>query len=279
MNKYRRFYEFITLQTLIVSIIAILSTLLCLKFGMEAKIPTGLLVAVIFPIVFAINAAFRRRESSLTWLADMKGATMSLFFTYRDWVQAPSNEAGKEILKDGIQRLKTNMEMVANYLSDQTRGKRERLTEIYGEFSGLSLQMEKARQAGLAGGEVSRANQYLSHIMRDFEKLSTIKEYRTPLSLRGYWQIFLNLFPILFSPFFASLAIEVAGKTNGVQNPINNFGYIVAFGTAILYTLVLVGLDNIQEKLESPFDADSIDDIRLDFASVYAQCMDSLTSK
>ncbi len=259
----RRFTEFVTLQTLIVGGLAVGCTWLCLRFNLAADIPTSLLgIAVIFPIVFAINAAFRRRERSLGWLADMKGAVMSLFFAYRDWVPKADGAKAGPIIAEASETLKGALERVASYLADEKQSKRAELDDIYAAFSRVSQLNERARTLGLPSTEVSRANQYLSHIIRDFEKVCTIKEYRTPMTLRGYWQIFLNLFPIFFAPSFANLALKSS--------------YVMGFGTAILYTMVLVGLDNIQEKLEHPFDQDSIDDINLDYTAAYERTMRAL---
>ncbi len=259
----RRFIEFITIQTVVIAALAVLCTWLCLRFGLAADIPTSLLgIAVIFPIVFAINAAFRRRERSLGWLADMKGAAMSLFFAYRDWVPKADTPERAALVAEASAALNSVLARVADYLGDDKQTKRDVLEDIYATFSRISMLNEKARSLGLPGNEISRANQFLTHMIRDFEKVCTIKEYRTPLTLRGYWQIFLNLFPIFFAPSFANLALK--------------WNYVVGFGTAILYTLVLVGLDNIQEKLEHPFDQDSIDDIHLDFTAAYERTMKAL---
>ena len=76
--------------------------------------------------------------------------------------------------------------------------------------------------------------------------------YRTPISLRAYSHFFLNVFPILFGPYFAHL----------VKDSNQAIGYVVA----VIYSLVLVSLDNIQEDLENPFDLNGADDIRLDVA-------------
>ena len=48
------------------------------------------------------GAAFRRRERSLGWLADMKGAAMSLFFAYRDWVPKAEGDEGREIIGEAF---------------------------------------------------------------------------------------------------------------------------------------------------------------------------------
>ncbi len=264
----KRFIEFITPQTFVIGAVAVIATWLCLRFDFKANIPISIMgIAVIFPIVFAINAAFRRREQALGWLADLKGAAMSLFFGYRDWV--PPSDFGREELRAAGQTLSLTMTRVTDHLArPPAKGEERRkiLRDIYDGFSQVSRLNERVRQAGVLVNEITLANQYLTHIIRDFEKLTTIRDYRTPLALRGYWQVFLNLFPIFFAPLFAHLAVQY-------------HSLIVGYGTAVLFTLILVGLDNIQEKLENPFDQDSIDDIHLDFGEAYRRCMESMSGE
>ena len=78
--------------------------------------------------------------------------------------------------------------------------------------------------------------------------MSSISDYRTPKGLRAYSKIFLNIFPILFAPYFAKLNVEL-----------NFLGYLVA----ILFSSVLVMLSNIQDNIENPFDLNGLDDIDL----------------
>jgi hypothetical protein len=44
----------------------------------------------------------------------------------------------------------------------------------------------------------------------------------------------------------------------------------MGYAVAALHSLVLVSLDNIQERLENPFDADGMDDVRLDELAIPA---------
>jgi hypothetical protein len=92
-------------------------------------------------------------------------------------------------------------------------------------------------------------------MMGEFEAMRNIHDYRTPISLRAYSHVFLNSFPIVFGPYFAYLG--------------QAYYPAVGYGVAILYSLVLVSLDNIQEHLEDPFDAVGGDDLRLDVAGDY----------
>jgi hypothetical protein len=117
------------------------------------------------------------------------------------------------------------------------------------------------REAGVPANEISRANQFLEAMIFDFEVMNNIARYRTPVALRAYSRLFLNSFPILFGPHFASVAYP--------EHPI--FGYAVA----VLYSVVLVSLDNIQDHLENPFDGVGADDLRLNVADNYVSLLTS----
>ena len=57
--------------------------------------------------------------------------------------------------------------------------------------------------------------------------------------------------PIIFGPAFADMSTEAGAMWLGAA-------------MAVVYSFVLVGLDNIQDSLENPFDGMSQDDIRFD---------------
>jgi hypothetical protein len=122
---------------------------------------------------------------------------------------------------------------------------------VYRAFSDLSLSHEALRKSDVGASEISRLNQYLSKIMTDYERMRNIALIRTPEALRAYSRVFLNLFPIAFGPYFAYLCDD--SKTFPAV------GYIVA----VLYSLVLVTLDNLEEHLEDSFDGKGIDDVKL----------------
>jgi hypothetical protein len=65
----------------------------------------------------------------------------------------------------------------------------------------------------------------------------------------------------LFGPYFAHLATK--------------FFPVVGYIIAILYSLVLVSLDNIQEDLENPYDAIGEDDVNLDISEEYLKIMET----
>ncbi len=255
MKTIRDFVSVMTFHTLLVSVLAVGATYLCQTMDWEAEIPTGLIgLAVVFPIVFSINAAYRRREESLRYYGDLKAHGIALYFAHRDWVPDPDGQESSLAAqcRENFQRLLKAISV--HFLEDGGRNDKT-FAAIYQVFSDYSALNEKMRDANVPANEVSRANQFVSKMMINFEKMRNILDYRTPVSLRSYSRVFLSIFPILFGPYFAHLSNESYPA--------------VGYGVAIIYSLVLVTLDNIQEDLEDPFDQIGTDDIKLDVFKDY----------
>jgi predicted membrane chloride channel (bestrophin family) len=255
MTAVRNFLKIVDIQTVLISILAVTSTYICTRFGFYADLPWGLIgIAIIFPIVFSINSAYRRREEALKYFASLKGHAVAIFYAHRDWVKGDPQHG--ERVKNMIQSLFC---AIKEYFSSSAEKEEAAFGKVYRELSKFSLSHEKLREADVPANEVSRLNQYLRQMLIDFEKMRNILLYRTPKTLRAYSQIFLNVFPILYAPYFANLCKESYA--------------VVGYGVAILYSVVLVSLDNIQENLESPYDSVGADDVNLDVIDEYMGVM------
>lgn len=121
---------------------------------------------------------------------------------------------------------------------------------IYAAFDRLSLFVRDMRAANLSATECSRLNQYVSQMMTAFENIKHIYEYRTPRTLRAFSEFFILLLSILYGPYFAYPAVE--------------FSPDLFFIMPALFALILVGLSNIQDHLENPFDQIGQDDVAID---------------
>ncbi len=255
MTAVRNFLKILDIQTVLITILALISTYVCNRFGFYADLPWGLIgIAIIFPIVFSINSAYRRREEALKYFASLKGHAVAIFYAHRDWVKEDSQHA--ERVKKMINSL---LRAIEEYFSSSPEKEEAAFGNVYAKLSRFSLSHEKLREADVPANEVSRLNQYLRQIIIDFEKMRNILLYRTPNTLRAYSQIFLNIFPILYAPYFANLCRESYA--------------VVGYGVAVIYSVVLVSLDNIQEDLESPYDSVGADDVDLDVVDEYMGVM------
>jgi len=256
MDIIKNFSKIIDSQTFIITFLAILSTYLCNHFGFYADLPSGLIgIAIIFPIVFSINSAYKRREEALKYFASLRAHAIAIFYAHRDWV--PENPEHVQRVKHLINSL---LQRIKEYFLSTNENEPDKFKQVYRNFSEFSLSHEQLRKEDVPANEISRVNQYLRAIIIDFEKMRNIFLYRTPVSLRAYSQIFLNIFPILYAPYFASLCNKSYG--------------IVGYGVAVVYSIVLVSLDNIQEDLESPYDEIGADDINLDVIDEFRGIMD-----
>lgn len=253
MKTFRDFAQVIDFHTAIIVLLALVVTWLCRRLGLIVELPTNLIgIAVIFPLVFSISSAYKRREDALKAYATFKAHAMSIYLAHRDWVDGEEHE-------ERGQQLLTGLLMAVSHYFLENKTAVSDAQPIYTYFSKLSKSHELMRQAGVPANEVSRVNQYLRAMIINFENMNNIAQYRTPLAIRAYSRIFLNAFPILFGPFFADVAYP--------EWP------AAGYGVAVIYALVLVSLDNIQDDLEKPFDGKGQDDLDLNDVEAYMGLM------
>ncbi len=246
MNILRSIRLIMGLNTLLVASLAVLSTWLCKQSGWSADFPLTIIgIAVVFPIVFSISGAYKRRETALKHYGTMKAFGRAIFLASRDWIE-DDHEPCQEELRSHLQDLFMSCRELF-HATPESRDERE--NEIYARFSELSLFIRGFRTRGMSTGEVSRANQYLSKIIEAFESLKHIFQYRTPRTLRAYSKLFIFLLPVLYGPYFAEISIDRS--------------LILSFIMPILFSVVLVSLDYIQDHLENPFDQIGEDDIKI----------------
>ncbi len=232
-------------QAIIVAGLAVLSTYLCIRYDITANFPLTLLAtAIVFPIVFSINSAYKRRELVLDDYGSLKSHGRAIFFASRDWLE----DADPETTEKCRRLLGNLLTSTRAMFSGQRADMHDREEQVYARFSDLSRFIrDDLRGAGLASGEVSRCNQYLSKMLLAFEQIKHIYQYRTPRTLRAFSDFFIKIMPPLYGPYFAYIAMDFTGGLTYVM--------------PVLFALVLVSLDNIQEHLENPFDQVGQDDV------------------
>lgn len=230
---------------MIVSVLAVLSTIICHRYGWTADFPMTLVgVAIVFPIVFSIDSAYKRREAALQYYADLKGHGLGLYLAAKDWMNDDPDFHPR--VKDSIQR---TFFSIRDFLTSRDNNTWDSERVVYNHFAELSVMVQEFRRLGLPSGELSRVNQYVSKMIVAFDQMKNIFHYRTPVTLRAYSKVFIYTFPVIYGPFFA--------YTFDHYSP--GLGYVMP----ILFAFILISLDNIQEHLESPYDEIGEDDIRL----------------
>ncbi len=245
MTNFRQLLILINLKTVIVTALAVASTYLCLRFEITADFPMTLIaIAVVFPIVFSIGGAYKRRENALARYGSIKAHGRALYFATRDWLEQ-RDPGAEEALKAQLGELLVACRtLFARPLGEMA----ENEERVYRQFSRLSAFIkEELRGRGLPSGEVSRCNQFLSKMIIAFEDVKHIYQYRTPRTLSTFSDFFVTVLPVVYGPYFAAAAQDYSGG--------------LAYVMPVLFTTILVSLDNIQEHLENPFDQIGADDI------------------
>jgi len=237
----------VNIKTLYVSILAVGSMIICREYGIEGSFPLTLIsTAIIFPIVFSIGGAYKRREAALAHYGSIKALGRAIYYAVRDWMP----ESDEDSLSKTRESLSNLMVGMRNLFTSPEEEMREHEDDVYLAFSELSLLIRvELRDKGLPGGECSRLYAYISKMMISFENTKHIFQYRTPRSLRAYSDFFILALPIMYGPYFVASS---AGYSMYLE-------YIMP----LLFAFILVGLDNIQEHLENPFDQIGVDDVAI----------------
>jgi hypothetical protein len=243
----RSFALIINYKTFIITGMSVLSAYLCFTYGLIAKFPDMLVgVAIVFPVVFSIGSAYNRREAALQRWADFRGHAVAIFYATRDWPSDKNNdlaERTRALTSEMVNRTK-------DILTSEKQSWAKKEEEFYHLFSKLSEITMELRKYGVQSGEISRVSQYLSKMVIAFDNLKIIYQYRTPITLRTYSKVFIYVFPIVYGPYFAST--------------FHDFSASLEYVMPVLYSFILVSLDNIQDHLEDPFDQVGEDDVNID---------------
>jgi hypothetical protein len=244
--KIKRVFLIINLKTLVITALSIASTTFCLHYHIKANFPLTLIsTAIVFPIVFSIGGAYKRREVALDEYGAIKAHGRALYFAVSHWLENPPQTLKAE-LKESMNGLLSACRKMFN---QPVSALEENEKEVYENFHRLSLFVKEMRTHGLPSGEASRSNQFISKMMISFERIKHIYQYRTPRTLRTYSDIFIVILPIIYGPHFAENA--------------TNFNYGLQYAVPILFSVILVALDNIQSHLENPFDQQGEDDVQI----------------
>ena len=240
----RSVYSIIDYHTALVVMTAVASTWLCRRLEWFADFPLTMVgTAVIFPIVFSIGGAYKRREGALDDYGNIKAHGRALYFATRDWIDDTDDALQEELRGNLFELLDALRDMFTAPVSDLPQYE----TRVYGAFSRLSLFVKRLRARGLPSGEASRCNQFISKMVISFESIKHVYQYRTPTTLRTYSKVFIYIIPAVYGPYFAAIAQDYSPE--------------LAYVMPVLLATVLVSLDNIQEHLENPFDQVGEDDV------------------
>lgn len=202
---------------------------------------TLLSIAIIFPLVFSIRGSFRRRENAMEHLSEFKSTlhTVENYLLSKPELEETFRSEIKAILQD-INT--TVLEHLSKHDCDMkaTDTSMKRVSEfMLKHHAAIPRQIKE------------KVIRFMKDMHEAVENLNAIHIHRTPISLKAYCLVFINVFPFIYAP---TIILNV-GNTQPVW---------IVYGIVTVTQFILISLYNIQNQLEYPFDSVGIDDIDLD---------------
>lgn len=238
MSRYLSILNYRTLITLILSFVV---PFVAYQFRVVYNIDLTLMsIAIIFPLVFTIRGAFRRREKALEHLSLFRAALK----TIENFIHL-SARLNEEDKREAQQKIVCINDALYNHLT--TKSEETHLFDhAYKDF----LNFINSKSEILKGSTIEKIFRFLKDVLDSADNLIGIHSHRTPISLKAYCLIFIYIFPVIYTP-------TIINKI-GIDNPSWLTYFIV-----ILSEFILISLYNIQDQMEYPFDDQGLDDIKL----------------
>lgn len=241
MNQY---FSIINRRTLYTLIISIFVPFICYEFKLQYNIDLTLIsIAIIFPLVFAIRGAFRRREKALEHLSKVKSSLIGIRYSFMGNAKMSQEEKGEGI------KLSEN---IALQLIDHLDGTTIQKDDFNASFTALIDFME-AHPETISNSTKGKVFGFLQKVQEGAANCMAIHTHRTPISLKAYCKVFIYIFPLIYTPTIINKIGFVDGKEQ-----------LVTYFIVLLSEFILISLYNIQDDMEFPFDRHGLDDIKLD---------------
>ncbi|MEL0263153.1 MAG: hypothetical protein VW933_07320 [Flavobacteriaceae bacterium] len=108
----KNYFSIINRRTLLTLFISILVPFICFQNEIVYNVDLTLIsIAIIFPLVFTIRGAFRRREKALEHLSRFRTGINIVYYLIND-----GDKAGKELKEQGTKLLENISNNFTNYL-------------------------------------------------------------------------------------------------------------------------------------------------------------------
>jgi hypothetical protein len=238
MQKY---LAIIDKKTVYVLAICLLITFHCIRFNFSFNLNVTLFsIAVIFPLVFTIREAFKRRDSVIKLLSIFKSSLNATFYCFANNDKlSPEDKAFVGGKLEATSKLFFAALQGGNYESEKVRSE---LNDIY--------KILDSHRSSISSGTALKIIRFLKDVHESIENTVGLKMHGTPISLRAYCLVFIYVFPFIFIP---TLVNDV-----GTQSP------WLVYSLAAIHGFILISLYNVQDAMENPFDQVGLDDIKLE---------------
>ncbi|RIW13703.1 hypothetical protein D0X99_15800 [Algoriphagus lacus] len=239
MEKY---LSIINQRTFGILAISLVSTLLIYHFSFTYDLDLTLIsIAIVFPLVFTIRSAFKRRDRALEYLSRFRSGLVSVDFSFLS-----IKKLSKEDKTTIHQQILTTSKAMMDFLD----GSIGTLDELRAEASKINQFILDKADLIKPSNRLKIINQ-LYNVHMGIETVASIKQYNTPKSMRAYCLIFIYLYPIMCTP---SIYFKL-------QQGVHEGNLYLLIFLSLTSSFILISLFNVQEQLENPFDRKGLDDI------------------
>lgn len=224
-----------------VLLLCVLITYSCYLFDFKYNLNVTLFsIAVIFPLVFTIREAFRKRDSVIKLLSIFKSSLNSAYYCFA--YNEKLSEDDREFVADNLNSVSKMFFDVLKGCKYDQNAVREKLNEVF-EF------VHEHRDV-ISNGTMLKIVRFLKDVDESIENTVGLKLHGTPISLRAYCLVFIYVFPFVFIPTLLNDLAESA--------------HWVVYTLACIHGFILISLYNVQDAMEDPFDQIGLDDIKLE---------------
>ena len=239
MNRY---FSIINKRTLYTLIISLAVPYFSYKLGVVYNIDLTLIsIAIIFPLVFAIRGAFKRREKALEHLSRFRGSILTLQHCFA---------TNSKLEDDKKSEIHNTLTTISDNLLNHLKKSNVTIQEVDASINKIE-QFVHDNDETISGGFRLKIFVFMRSLHEGVENLEAIHIHRTPISLKAYCKVFIYIFPLIYTP-------TIINKI-GFENP-----EWITYFVVIVSEFILISLYNIQDQMEYPFDNDGLDDIKLD---------------
>jgi predicted membrane chloride channel (bestrophin family) len=195
-------------------------------------------IAIIFPLVFTIRGAFRRREKALEHLSRFRASLLTVKNFFHN------SKMPDELKEESSQLLQELNDALFGHLNTKNED-----TSAYDIKLQAAFDFVTTNKESISNGTREKIYRFFRDVMDSADNLIAIHSHRTPVSLKAYCLIFIYIFPVVYTP-------TIINKI-GLENP-----SWLTFFIVVLSEFILISLYNIQDQMEHPFDDEGLDDIK-----------------
>lgn len=200
-------------------------------------------IAIIFPLVFTIRSAFRRREKALEYLSRFKAGLITVDNCFQE-----NKKLDQDKKLEITNIIKTIPVLMVNYLGPKTCNEEQLNREVEKIFHFIKLNNEQ-----IGSGTAIKIFRFMKDVHESIANIIAVNNHRTPISIRAYCLLFIYVYPIIYTP----------ALYNKLHDGISLNESWIVYALSGISTFILISLYNVQDQMENPFDQHGLDDIRL----------------